>query len=84
MYGGVCALVLDHVFGEIASQGWVKPLFTVKYLRGNLLGALCAEAFVGHAEEITAYVRGYLSDIAGIIVEAEKACIEPAWVREAE
>src|SRR6266568_404496 len=40
-HGGVCALVLDHVLGEAASEGLTKPLFTgtitVRYRRGTPL-----------------------------------------------
>lgn len=88
VHGGVCALVLDHMLGEAASQGLTKPLFTgtitIKYLRGTPLGPLRAEAFVDHAEGIKAHVRGHLSDTAGVTVEAEGVFIKPAWAREAE
>jgi acyl-coenzyme A thioesterase PaaI-like protein len=88
VHGGVCALVLDHMLGEAASQGLTKPLFTgtisIKYLRGTPLGPLRAEAFVDHAEGVKAFARGYLSDAAGVTVEAEGVFIMPAWAREAE
>jgi acyl-coenzyme A thioesterase PaaI-like protein len=88
VHGGVCALVLDHMLGEAASQGLTKPLFTgtitVKYLRGTPLGALRAEAFVERAEGVKAFARGHLSDRAGVTVEAEGVFIMPAWAREAE
>lgn len=48
VHGGVCALVLDHILGEAASERLTKPLFTgtisVKYLRGTALGRLRTEA----------------------------------------
>jgi acyl-coenzyme A thioesterase PaaI-like protein len=88
VHGGVCALVLDHILGEAASQGLTQPLFTgtitMKYLRGTPLGPLRAEAFVEHSEGVKAFARGYLSDAAGVTVEAEGIFIKPAWAREAE
>jgi acyl-coenzyme A thioesterase PaaI-like protein len=88
VHGGVCALVLDHMLGEAASQGLTKPLFTgtitIKYLRGTPLGALRAEAFIERSEGVKAFARGHLSDAAGVTVEAEGVFIKPAWAREAE
>ena len=44
VHGGICALVLDHLLGEAASEGLTKPRFTgtitLKYLRGTPLGPL--------------------------------------------
>ncbi|GFG68122.1 thioesterase [Mycobacterium kubicae] len=88
VHGGVCALVLDHMLGEAASQGLTKPLFTgtitVKYLRGTPLGPLRAEAFVERTEGVKAFARGHLSDAAGVTVEAEGVFIKPAWARDPE
>jgi hypothetical protein len=87
VHGGVCALVLDHMLGEAASEGLTKPLFTgtisVKYLRGTPLGRLYAEAVIERAEEVKTFVRGHLRDSQGITVEAEGIFIRPAWAREA-
>jgi thioesterase superfamily protein len=85
-HGGVCALVLDHVLGEAASEGLTKPLFTgtitVRYLRGTPLGRLRAEAAVERTEGIKTFVSGHLSDSEGITAEAEGIFIQPAWARE--
>jgi thioesterase superfamily protein len=85
-HGGVCALVLDHVLGEAASEGLTKPLFTgtitVRYLRGTPLGTLRAEAAVERTEDIKTFVSGHLSDADGITAEAEGIFIKPAWARE--
>ena len=43
-----------------------------------------AEAFVERNEGFKAFARGYLSDAAGVTVEAEGVFIKPAWAREAE
>lgn len=87
VHGGVCALVLDHVLGEAASEGLTKPLFTgtitVKYLRGTPLGGLRAEAAVERSESVKAFVRGHISDSEGITVEAEGIFVQPAWARDA-
>jgi acyl-coenzyme A thioesterase PaaI-like protein len=88
VHGGVSALVLDHILGEAASQGMTKPRFTgtitVKYLRGTPLGPLRAEASIDRTEGVKTFARGFISDAAGITVEAEGVFIQPAWAREAE
>jgi acyl-coenzyme A thioesterase PaaI-like protein len=85
-HGGVCALVLDHVLGEAASEGLTKPLFTgtitVRYVRGTPLGRLRAEAAIERTEGIKTFVSGHLSDAEGITAEAEGIFIQPAWARE--
>jgi Thioesterase superfamily len=87
VHGGVCALVLDQVLGEAASEGMTKPLFTgtitVRYMRGTPLGRLHAEATVERTEEFKSFVSGHLSDAEGITVEAEGIFIKPAWARDA-
>ena len=88
VHGGASALLLDHILGEAASEGMTKPRFTgtltLKYLRGTPLGPLRAEAFVDRTEGVKTYARGFISDAAGITVEAEGIFIQPAWAREAE
>ncbi|OSC41833.1 PaaI family thioesterase [Mycobacterium decipiens] len=88
VHGGVCALVLDHMLGEAASQGLTKPLFTGtltgRYLRGTPLGPIRAEAFVERIDGVKAFARGHLSDAAGVTVEAEGVFIKPAWARNVE
>jgi acyl-coenzyme A thioesterase PaaI-like protein len=86
VHGGICALVLDHLLGEAASDGLTKPRFTgtitMRYLRGTPLGPLRAEAFVERTEGFKTYARGYLGDAAGWSVEADGVFIQPAWARE--
>ncbi len=85
VHGGICALVLDHLLGEVASDGLTKPRFTgtitMRYLRGTPLGRLRAEAFVERTEGFKTYARGYLGDAAGWSVEADGVFIEPVWAR---
>jgi hypothetical protein len=86
VHGGVCALILDHVLGEAASEALTKPLFTgtitVRYVRGTPLGRLRAEAAVERTEGFKTFVSGHLSDAEGITAEAEGIFIQPAWARE--
>jgi hypothetical protein len=86
VHGGVCALVLDHVLGEAASEGLTKPLFTgtitVRFVRGTPLGRLRAEAAVERTEGIKSFVSGHLSDAEGITADAEGIFIQPAWARD--
>jgi hypothetical protein len=86
VHGGVCALVLDHVLGEAASEGLTKALFTgtitVRYVRGTPLGRLRADAGVERTEGIKSFVSGRLSDAEGVTAEAEGIFIQPAWARE--
>lgn len=85
VHGGIAALVLDHILGEVASDGLTKPLFTgtitLRYLRGTPLGPLRAEAFIERTEGIKTYARGYLSDSEGHTVEADGVFIQPVWAR---
>jgi acyl-coenzyme A thioesterase PaaI-like protein len=88
VHGGVSALVLDHMLGEAASEGLSKARFTgtisVKYLRGTPLGALRSEAWIERKDGRKVFARGFISDAAGICVEADGVFIEPAWARDAE
>jgi hypothetical protein len=87
VHGGICALVLDQMLGEAASEGLTQPKFTgtitLRYLRGTPLGPLRAEAFIERIEGVKTYARGYLSDAQGTTVEAEGVFIKPAWARDA-
>ncbi|MGE2688704.1 PaaI family thioesterase [Mycolicibacterium pulveris] len=87
VHGGICALVLDHILGEAASDGLTQPKFTgtitLRYLRGTPLGPLRAEAYIERTEGAKTYARGYLSDAEGTTVEAEGVFIVPAWARDA-
>lgn len=87
VHGGICALVLDHILGEAASEGLTQPRFTgtitLRYVRGTPLGPLRAEAFIERSEGVKTFARGYLSDADGTTVEAEGIFIRPAWARDA-
>jgi acyl-coenzyme A thioesterase PaaI-like protein len=87
VHGGICALVLDHILGEAASEGLTQPKFTgtitLRYLRGTPLGPLRAEAYIDRTEGVKTFARGSLSDAEGTTVEAEGVFIRPAWARDA-
>jgi acyl-coenzyme A thioesterase PaaI-like protein len=87
VHGGICALVLDHILGEAASEGLTKPKFTgtitLRFLRGTPLGPLRAEAHIERIEGVKTFARGYLSDANGTTVEAEGVFVQPAWARDA-
>ncbi|MGB3484710.1 MAG: PaaI family thioesterase [Mycobacterium sp.] len=85
VHGGVCALMLDHILGEAASDGH-KPAFTgtisCKYLRGTPLGALRAEAYIERVDGVKTFARGFIADEEGPTVEAEGVFILPSWARD--
>ena len=86
VHGGVSALILDHILGEVASAGLTKPLFTgtitMKYLRGTPLGPLRSEAWIDRVDGIKTYAKGFIADADGPTVQAEGVFIQPAWARE--
>jgi hypothetical protein len=86
VHGGICALVLDQLLGEAASEGLTKPNFTgtitLRYLRGTPLGRVRAEAWVDRVDGVKTYARGLLSDAEGVTVEADGIFIRPSWARE--
>ncbi|KUI22572.1 thioesterase [Mycobacterium sp. GA-1285] len=84
VHGGISALILDHVLGEVAANS-TNPRFTgtitLRYLRPTRLGRLHAEATITRSEGIKSYATGYLADDEGVTVEAEGVFIEPKWAR---
>jgi acyl-coenzyme A thioesterase PaaI-like protein len=84
VHGGVSALVLDHVLGEVAANA-ESPRFTgtitLRYLRPTRLGRLHAEAKITRTDGFKAYAAGHLADDEGITVEAEGVFIQPKWAR---
>lgn len=86
VHGGICALLLDQLLGEVATNQLSEPKFTgtitLKYLRGTPLGPLRAEAWVERSEQYKTYARGILADAQGTTVEAEGVFIMPAWARD--
>ena len=84
VHGGVAALVLDHVLGEVAANA-ATPRFTgtitLRYLRTTRLGALHAEARITRTEGVKTYAVGHLADEDGVTVEADGVFIQPKWAR---
>jgi hypothetical protein len=81
VHGGVSALILDHMLGEVASLGGIKPIFTgtisCRYLRGTPLGSLRCETWVDRVDGIKTYAKGFIADGDGPTVEAEGVFIQP-------
>lgn len=86
VHGGICALVLDHILGEAASDGLTKPHFTgtitLRYVRGTKQGPVRAEAWIDRVDGVKTFARGTLSDVDGVSVEADGIFIQPSWARE--
>ncbi|ULE32386.1 PaaI family thioesterase [Mycobacterium sp. IDR2000157661] len=84
VHGGIAALVLDHVLGEVAANA-ATPRFTgtitLRYLRTTRLGSLHAEARITRNEGVKTYAAGHLADEDGVTVEAEGVFIAPKWAR---
>lgn len=84
VHGGVAALLLDHLLGEVAANA-ESPRFTgtisLRYLRPTPLGPLHAEAAITRVDGVKAYASGYLADRDGATVQAEGVFIQPKWAR---
>ena len=80
LHGGYCALVLDHLFGHVASYGGVHTpvatvALTVRYRRPTRLGRLRAEAEIQDTDGRKVFVAGHLADDEGVTVTAEGVLI---------
>ena len=88
VHGGISAMILDQLLGEVATDQLTTPKFTgtitVRYLRGTPLGPLRAEAVIERTENHKTYARGFISDAQGPTAEAEGVFIMPMWAREQE
>lgn len=84
VHGGVAALVLDHVLGEAASDGFSPRLtgtISLRYVRATRLGRLHAEATTTRVDGVKTFASGHLADDEGVTVEAEGVFIQPRWAR---
>jgi acyl-coenzyme A thioesterase PaaI-like protein len=85
VHGGIVAMVLDHVLGEVAANDPQSPRFTgtitVRYLRATPLGPLHAEGRVTRTDGIKAFASGHIADRDGVTAEAEGVFILPRWAR---
>jgi uncharacterized protein (TIGR00369 family) len=80
VHGGYCALVLDHLFGHVASRSKVDTAvataaLTVHYQRPTRLGQLRAEAEIQKTDGRKIFVVGHLADDEGVTVTAEGVLI---------
>lgn len=85
VHGGMVAMVLDHVLGEVAVSDPETPRFTgtltIRYLRATPLGDLRAEGRITRSDGIKTFAVGHVSDAEGITAEAEGVFILPRWAR---
>jgi acyl-coenzyme A thioesterase PaaI-like protein len=85
VHGGVAALILDHILGEVASPLTSPRLtgtITMRYLRMTPLGNLRAEAHIVRTDGFKTFAAGHLADQDGVAVEAEGVFIAPRWARD--
>lgn len=85
VHGGVAALILDHVLGEVASSSNKPRLtgtITMRYRHLTPLGDVHVEAAIVRTEGIKTYATGHLADARGVTVEAEGVFIAPRWARD--
>ena len=80
LHGGYAALVLDHLFGHVASRGSAITVaatgtITVRYQRPTRLGLLHAEAEIQRIEGRKILLVGHLADAEGTTVTAEAVFI---------
>lgn len=76
LHGGYCALVLDHLLGEVASRGSIETMaatgtISLRYQRPTRLGRLRAEAEIERVEGRKIFIAGQLADEDGTTVTAE-------------
>jgi acyl-coenzyme A thioesterase PaaI-like protein len=76
LHGGYCALVLDHLLGEVASRGSIETMaatgtISLRYQRPTRLGRLRAEAEIQRTEGRKIFISGQLADEDGTTVTAE-------------
>lgn len=86
VHGGMVAMVLDHMLGEVAASDPETPRFTgtltIRYLRATPLGDLRAEGRITRTDGIKTFAVGHVSDADGITAEAEGVFILPRWARD--
>jgi acyl-coenzyme A thioesterase PaaI-like protein len=85
VHGGVAALLLDHILGEVASpiaSPRLTGTITLRYLRMTPLGDVRAEARIVRTEGVKTFAAGHLADREGVCVEAEGVFIAPRWARD--
>jgi acyl-coenzyme A thioesterase PaaI-like protein len=76
VHGGYCALVLDHILGDVASRGSAGTIaatgtISVRYHRPTRLGSLRVEGEVQRTDGRKIFVAGHIADADGITVTAD-------------
>lgn len=76
LHGGYCALVLDHLLGEVASRGSIETMaatgtISLRYQRPTRLGRLRVEASIHRTEGRKIFMVGSIADAEGTTVTAD-------------
>lgn len=76
LHGGYCALMLDHLLGEVASRGSIETMaatgtISLRYHRPTSLGPLHVEAEIQKIEGRKIFIRGQIADREGTTVTAD-------------
>ena len=76
LHGGYCALVLDHLLGEVASQGSIETMaatatISFTYQRPTKLGHVHAAAAIQKTEGRKIFIAGQIAVAEGTTVTAE-------------
>lgn len=87
VHGGIIAMVLDQILGNVAAlrgKPGLTAYLNLTYRQRTPLGPLSCEGWVAEASEWKTLVRGRLLDEDGeVTVEAEGLFIVPSWARDA-
>lgn len=85
VHGGVTAMLLDHVLGQVAGNRG-KPRMTasltLRYLRPTPLGPLRIEGRVERVEGYKTFAVGHIRDAEGPTVEASGVFVLPRGLRD--
>ena len=76
VHGGYCALMLDHLLGDVASRGSLTTVaatgsISLRYHRPTRLGRLRVAAAIERTEGRKLYLAGHIEDADGPTITAE-------------
>lgn len=83
VHGGVTMLLLDHLMGEVASDGHRRVTFTGtltgRYVHPTPLGPVVLEGWIAREEGRKVFVEATLGTPDEVTVEAHGVFIVPSW-----
>ena len=84
VHGGVSALILDHVLGEVAParESALDRHHHLALPADDAAGATYTPRRASRTEGIKTFAAGHLADEEGVTVEAEGVFIQPKWARD--